>query len=137
LILLLSMASLCAPALHAGLVVDLTGGTTSACNVGCGVGTTFGWSFTVTSPIAIDGIGMWDTLPNGVGLAIGAGLYTSSGALVQSVTVTDSSTPVASANPDGRWLFEYFRSSPSRRATTSSAASSPTRIRPLWLVALL
>jgi hypothetical protein len=105
--LLLAIMGLCTPAAQAGLVLDVTDGTPAPCS-GCGAGTTLGWLFTVSTPITIDGIGVWDALSDGLGVTTAAGLYTSTGSLLQSVTVTDSSTPVASAHNGGRWLFEYF-----------------------------
>jgi hypothetical protein len=98
-----------APAVHGGLVLDLTtGGTASTCD-GCGVsGTTFGWSFAVTSPITVTGIGVWDAGSDGIGVSVGAGLYTSAGVPLAIKTISDASAAVASASTDGRWLFEYF-----------------------------
>lgn len=97
------------PVAHAGLILDLnTGGTPTPCG-GCGTnGTTFGWSFHVTSPITVTGIGVWDAGSDGIGVTTDAGLFTSAGALLASAAISDLSTPVASASTDGRWLFESF-----------------------------
>ena len=93
------------------LALDLwLGGEAQApCPNTCGnAGTTLGWAFTVNSAIRINGLGVWDEGSNGLGtpLPVQAGLWTSAGTLLASVTVTDSSTAVASASPSGRWLFE-------------------------------
>jgi hypothetical protein len=96
-----------APAAHAGLILDLTTAGSPAVCGGCGTnGTTFGWSFLVNSPITVSGIGAWDAGSNPLGATTQAGLYTLSGTLLASATITDSSTPVASASTNGRWLFE-------------------------------
>ena len=106
----LSLACGCgAPQPHAGLVLDLTiGGTTVPCGT-CGVnGTTVGWAFDVTAPISVDGIGVWDS-DISIPFSTEAGLFTSSRSLLESAVITTfTSTPVASALPEGQWLFERF-----------------------------
>lgn len=99
-------AALTAPA-HADLVLDLTpGGSPTTCG-GCSGGRTFGWSFSVRNAIQIDGLGMWDAGADGLGQSsVQIGLWSSTGALLASTTVTDASTQVASANLAGEWLFE-------------------------------
>lgn len=99
-------AAFIAPA-QADLVLDLTpGGSATPCG-GCGSGTTYGWSFSVSSAIQIDGLGMWDAGSNGLGQpSVQIGLWSSAGTLLASTTVTDASTQVASANLAGEWLFE-------------------------------
>ncbi|MBE0658392.1 MAG: PEP-CTERM sorting domain-containing protein [Bryobacteraceae bacterium] len=98
------------PNLNAALGVDLTGGGTPTSCGSCGVnGATVGWSFSVNSPITIDGLGVWDAGSNGLGVSsVPVGLFTSTGTLLASVAVTDLSASVASASPEGSWLFEYF-----------------------------
>jgi PEP-CTERM motif len=98
-----------APLQHAdaALVLDLnTGGTPAFCG-GCGntSGTTVGWTFTVSSSFTINGLGVWDAGADGIGTSTQVGLW-SGGALLASATVSDASTPVASASADGDWLFE-------------------------------
>lgn len=98
------------PTVNAALVTDLTaGGAPTACG-SCGAnGATVGWSFTVNSPITIDGLGVWDAGSNGLGVnSVPVGLFTSTGTLLASATITDLSNSVASASPEGSWLFEYF-----------------------------
>ena len=104
----LVMAAL--PTLNAALVMDLTGGGTPTPCGACGLnGTTVGWSFTVNSPITIDGLGVWDAGSDGLGVSsVPVGLFTSTGTLLASATITDLSNSVASASPEGSWLFEYF-----------------------------
>jgi hypothetical protein len=98
-----------APQSHAGLVLDLTGGGTPAECGTCGPdGTTVGWSFTVNSPIEVDGIGVWDYFGSGFTASTEAGLWTGAGTLLESETITPASMPVASNDPTGQWLFESF-----------------------------
>jgi hypothetical protein len=107
---LLAGAACGAPYANAALVLDLTApGTPELCGPVCGAsGTTFGWAFDVTTPITVDGIGVWDSNSGGPFLTE-AGLFTSSGALLESAVIASgTSTPVASANTDGQWLFETF-----------------------------
>lgn len=98
------------PNLNAAIVMDLTGGGTPTSCGGCGInGATVGWSFTVNSPVTIDGLGVWDAGSNGLGVSsVPVGLFTSTGTLLATVAVTDLSASVASASPEGSWLFEYF-----------------------------
>ena len=93
---------------QASLVLDLTSHNNASCVCGDTNGTTGGWAFTVNSAIRIDGLGVWDAGSDGLGTTppVKAALWTSAGTLLASVTVTDSSTVVASADPSGRWLFE-------------------------------
>jgi len=96
------------PATQAGLVLDLNaGGNAVSCN-NCGntSGQTFGWSFSVLSDIAVDGLGLWDAGSDGIGVVSATGLWTSTGSLLASALISDSSTPVASTSANGRWLFE-------------------------------
>jgi hypothetical protein len=66
---------------------------------------TSGWEFTVNSPITIDSLGLWDEgsqpLPN----THQVGLWDNGGNLLASTTITNASTPVASASGEGQWLF--------------------------------
>jgi hypothetical protein len=93
---------------QASLVLDVNPGGAQAPCGSCGnvTGTTFGWGFDVTSSLTVDGIGVWDTGSNGIGTPVQAGLWTSTGTLLASVSISDSSTPVASASSSGQWLFE-------------------------------
>ncbi|MBZ2207176.1 PEP-CTERM sorting domain-containing protein [Massilia soli] len=92
---------------RAGLVMDLTGGGTATPCGGCGSnGSTYGWSFTVTNAIRIDGLGLWDAGSDGIGAATRAGLWTSTGTLLASAPISDASQMVASASDQGSWLME-------------------------------
>lgn len=75
-------------------------------NVGApGLDFTGGWTFNVNSQITVDGVGFWDQGSNGLLANHDVGLWTSAGGLLASATVTNASTPVASALNTGRWLF--------------------------------
>lgn len=105
--LLLAAGMMIQPA-RAALILDLqTGGTATSCG-GCGGAATYGWGFTVSSPITVDGIGFWDNAADGLGVNVQAGLWTGAGALLGSATITNGSSAVASASADGIWLFESF-----------------------------
>jgi hypothetical protein len=92
----------------AGLVLDLTtGGSATACNA-CGTnGTVFGWSFSLSGPVTINGLGLWDDRADGfAGKSYQTGLWRADGTLLASVSIGDSSTAVASASVNGNWKFE-------------------------------
>ena len=89
---------------HAGLALDITGGGVP--NFCAGGNCTIGWSFSVSSPITVDALGLWDQDSNGLGEVHDVGLWTNAGILLTSTTVTNASTPVASAYSGGRWLFQ-------------------------------
>ena len=71
----------------------------------------YGWSFTITSSITIDGLGIWDAGSNGLIEPHDVGLWLTStpipeGVLVRSATVSnEQSVAVGSMSPSGRWLF--------------------------------
>ena len=100
--------AIAAPAAHAELVLDLTGGGAAAPCGSCGdaSGRTVGWEFTVSSTITVDGIGVWDEGADGIGPDVLAGLWNDAGTLLASVTIGNGSTSVASALVAGEWLFE-------------------------------
>lgn len=92
----------------AGLVLDLnTGGTATPCG-SCGTnGTVYGWSFSLSGPVTINGLGLWDDQANGFGgKSYQTGLWSANGTLLASVTIGDGSTAVASASANGDWKFE-------------------------------
>ena len=94
------------PRADAGLLVDISGGTPGACDADCaGAGTTIGYSITLTNSVTITGIGVWDSGSNGIGVSTQAGIWDAMGSLLTSAFVDDMSTPVASAEASGRWLF--------------------------------
>jgi hypothetical protein len=65
-----------------------------------------GWDFTASVPFVVDALGMWDAGSNGLVVSHDVGLWTATGTLLASTTVTNgNSTPTASAAAAGRWLF--------------------------------
>jgi hypothetical protein len=84
-------------------VLDFTGGRV----FGNGpVDETAGWRFTVTGPITVDALGVFDYQANGLTDSHLISLWTSGGTLLTSTTVTTAdSTPVASTSSDGNWRF--------------------------------
>ena len=71
---------------------------------------TFGWSFTVNSPISVYELGFFDDFNfdgQGQGLQQNhlVSLWTAGGALLTSTTINNGSAPVASTAADGQWLF--------------------------------
>lgn len=106
-VLMLLWALFAQPA-HATLALDLnSGGVPTTCGSGpCAFSTTFGWGFTLSQTIVVDGLGVWDEGSDGIGVSSQTGLWTSAGNLLADVSVSDSSTPTLSASSNGRWLFE-------------------------------
>ncbi|WP_235965194.1 PEP-CTERM sorting domain-containing protein [Sediminihaliea albiluteola] len=96
-------------AVQAALILDVTGGGSEvACGTFCGsTGDAFGWAFTVSSSITVDGIGLWDGDADGIGPDVSAALWVDGGALLASATISSSSSLEASAAPGG-WRFEDF-----------------------------
>jgi hypothetical protein len=70
-----------------------------------GVFHNIGWQFSVSAPITIDGLGLFDVNPAGLSEEHQVGLWDNSGNLLASTTVTSGSTLVASASGAGDWLF--------------------------------
>lgn len=96
-----------APSHASSLGLDLgPGGSPTPCG-GCGdaSGRTYGWAIELLSAVHLDGLGVWDAGADGIGPDVEVGLWDGTGTLVASTTVSDGSTPVASAG-DGEWLFE-------------------------------
>jgi hypothetical protein len=71
-----------------------------------GVFHNIGWQFSVSAPITIDGLGLFDVNPSGFGETHQVGLWDNSGTLLASATVTSGSTLVNSVSNSGDWLFE-------------------------------
>jgi len=87
----------------AGLVLDFTDGET---RFRPDPGETLGWEFTVSSPITVDALGLFDVGANGLGDPHFIGLWTLGGTLLASTTIdTANSTPVASTSALGNWRF--------------------------------
>jgi hypothetical protein len=95
-------------ALAADLGLDFTSGGIERSAI---ANSNYGWSFSVTSPLIIDGLGLWDAASNGLVEPHEVGLWLTStpipeGVLLTSTTVSNTqSVPVASAYAGGRWLF--------------------------------
>ena len=69
---------------------------------------TFGWSFKVNTPIAVDGLGFFDDFQiSGSGLLQNhkVNLWTGTGTPLAQTVITNASTPVATTAAEGRWLF--------------------------------
>jgi hypothetical protein len=65
-----------------------------------------GWQFSVSAPIVVDGLGIFDVNPAGLAASHPVGLWDSNGTLLAQVTVGNASTLVSSASAAGDWLFE-------------------------------
>src|SRR5688500_9238733 len=69
----------------------------------------YGWAFTVTSPIVVDGLGFWDAGSDGLVEKHEVGLWLASVAvpvLIASADVSNNdSIRVPSISSNGRWLF--------------------------------
>ena len=87
---------------HAESVFDITGGSAKTDSRDA----TIGYEFRVDAAIAINGLGVWDEDSDGLTVPLVVALWNSGGTLLESTTVSNSSSPEASANTDGRWLFE-------------------------------
>ena len=99
----LSVGSL-ANVANAGLILDASSGNVT----GDRRVWNLGWSFSVTSQLSIDGLGLFDTGADGFSNQSGyeVGLWNNnSGALLTSVIVDNSATSYASVNNLGQWLF--------------------------------
>jgi len=98
---------LAVPQATASLVLDVgPGGSRQTCpNCGTASGQTFGWVFDVSSTIKIGGLGAWasDAVP--LSRNVEAGLWTDTGTLLASTTISDSSPAEASIG-EGNWRVE-------------------------------
>lgn len=90
------------PSAQASPVLDISGGSGL---LGAGVPFTFGWSFTVNSDIAVDGLGFWDEGSNGLAGSHQVGIWSNTGTLLTSATITNAGTVVPSASNIGQWVF--------------------------------
>jgi hypothetical protein len=108
---LLVMALVFAPPAMADPVLDFVKGTTfdivEISGLGGGRGlSTVGWAFTVSTPISISALGLFDVDANGFEQTHDIGLWTSGGTLLAFTTVTDAnSSPVGSTSSSGNWRF--------------------------------
>ncbi len=105
--LVVSLITFAIQAQAANLILDLTtGGAGNIVRGNSFTNDTFGWKFSLSNSINVDGLGLFDVLPNGIGGSQQVGLWNSAGTLLTSATITNASTPVASAHPNGDWLFQ-------------------------------
>jgi hypothetical protein len=91
-----------ASATNSPLVLDLTGGGFATEPLSNAVA---GWEFHLSSPLTIGAVGLWDEGDLPLSIAHDVGLWMSDGTSVLVATVDNSSFAVASASPDGQWLF--------------------------------
>src|SRR5687767_14012829 len=87
---------------RAELLLDFVGGTPDNF---IGGPATAGWAFSVSTPVLASGLGYFDIGADGFAQSHPVGLWTSSGVLLTSTTVTSGSPIVASASTDGDWRF--------------------------------
>src|SRR2546430_494142 len=83
-------------------VLDITSGGTADVPLANAVA---GWSFHLANPLTISALGLWDEGGRPLSINHEVGLWTTGQALLVSSTVSNTSIPVASASPNGRWLF--------------------------------
>ena len=106
-IIALAITSL--PARSSQLALDFTGTLQNRFQADL----TFGWSFTANQALRVDGLGFFDDeIIDGQGLLQDhlVSLWTDTGTLLASTTITNASTAVASTAADGRWLFNDITS---------------------------
>jgi hypothetical protein len=71
-----------------------------------GIFRNIGWEFTVSAPITIDGLGIFDVNPAGLVENHQVGLWDNNGTLLAQTTVTNGSTLISSVSNTGDWLFQ-------------------------------
>ena len=101
---ILAGAMACGTSAQAATVgVDFTGGTVFDVSP---LFNNVGWSFQVMSPVAVDGLGIFDEGEAGLNSVHQVGLWNSNGTLLRQATVSNASAVQASSSALGRWLFE-------------------------------
>jgi hypothetical protein len=89
----------------ATLVLDFTGGS-EVDLTDFRFGATFGWQFTVDSPITVDALGIFDFGADGLAGVHELSLWTNGGALLRTTPIsTATSVPVPSTSSLGNWRF--------------------------------
>jgi hypothetical protein len=83
------------------LALDFTDGSVGM----SGLSGTLGWSFTVNSTITIGSLGLWNEGSQALHSSHDVGLWTGTGSLLATTTITTASSPVPSNSGDGQWLF--------------------------------
>ena len=66
---------------------------------------TLGWQFNLATTRDVTSLGIFDIGSNGLIDSHQVGIWTTSGTLLASATVTNASTVVASTSSSGRWMF--------------------------------
>jgi hypothetical protein len=88
---------------NADFVLDFTGGNVSF----AGDYQTLGWEFTLSENKTMTALGVWDEFGDGLAEDHLVGIWqVSGGAPLAVTTVTNSSSPFASTENSGRWLFQ-------------------------------
>ena len=103
--LLLATLLAFAPGVSAGnspLVLDLTSGGFATEPLASAVA---GWEFHLSAPLTIGAVGLWDEGNSPLSISHDVGLWMSDGTPILVTTVSNGSLPVASASPNGQWLF--------------------------------
>jgi len=106
----------CAAGMSSGWSVQIVSGAEIGLDFANGLDRTpladsnYGWSFSLATPIIIDGLGFWDAGSDGLVESHPVGLWRTSGpigvpVLIASTTVSNASLPVSSMSATGRWLF--------------------------------
>lgn len=83
-------------------LLDLTGGGIAVEPLADAVG---GWSFHIDRPLTVGAVGLWDEGKLPLSIPHEVGLWTANHMLLLDIFVDNSSVAVASASPDGQWLF--------------------------------
>lgn len=101
---LMGMAVLAIPnQAPAGLILDFNGGFAATPSTD----QTLGWQFSLAQSETLTALGIWDLGSNGLAANHLVAIWsTSGGASLAQVLITNASTPVASTQAAGRWLFE-------------------------------
>jgi hypothetical protein len=92
---------------HAAPLLEIAGGAAFQTSQDI----TIGWAFSISDPLTVTALGIWDQLGNGLVASHDVTLYTASGAALRSAIVDNStSTAVTSPHPSGDWRFTTIAS---------------------------
>jgi PEP-CTERM motif len=93
------------PAAAASLAIDIAGDGVAGVNP---FSFTLGWAVEVKAPVRVTALGVWDEGSNGLEVNTPVGLWTATGTLLATTTVSASGADIAvpSVLAAGRWLFE-------------------------------
>ena len=98
------IGSACSKSYAGQLALDFTGGQTYFASNDNISPYTVGWKFSTSQTMDVSGLGFWDQSNHTLGYSHDVGLWSSSGSLLASTTITATSTPVSSVG-QGQWLF--------------------------------